>query len=316
MTTYQDDRWIDYFIAQGHPTATPLGRGMEGAVYDLGEGLVGKVWFERRAVDLLLTQEFQRELKAQGLPFATPLITDVTEADGHAVTREDRLPGTPLLALMQQEQIPLTAAHQATLTAVTGLAATEAGPAARDLAVLDEPSALWAGHDNWPDALSALVRQRAVTHGVVLRARIKDFDRKLARVLRLLDKVPTGPDRIVHGDICPENVLVDEQFRVTALIDWSFFTTAGDHTFEAAVAAGIFDMYGPQARASDDVLTQSLIRDHGHSPARMLLYRAAYSIATANAFGDDGEDGHFAWCASSLEREDLIETLFSGDPDL
>jgi len=43
----------------------------------------------------------------------------------------------------------------------------------------------------------------------------------------------------------------------------------------------------------------------------MLLYRAAYAIATANAFGDDGRDGHFGWCASSLEREDIIDMLFS-----
>jgi aminoglycoside phosphotransferase (APT) family kinase protein len=150
----------------------------------------------------------------------------------------------------------------------------------------------------------------------VLRARITDFDRKLARVDHLLDLVPPGPDRVLHGDIVPENILVDDTFHVTALIDWSFLTTAGDHTFEASVAAGVFDMYGPNARASDDTLTIALTERHGHSRARMLLYRAAYAIATANAFSATGADGHFAWCAAALERADVVETLFVGTPDL
>lgn len=316
MTTSSGVRWVDYFRAQGHPAVSQLGRGMEGIVYDVGEGLVAKVWFRRRRDDLLLTQEFQKELAAQDLPYATPLITEVREADGHTVTFERRLAGTPLLTLMQQERIPQALAHEAALTAVTGLTRTEAGPAARALTVLDETTPLWAGHDHWTQTLAALVRRRAAAHADLLRARIADFDRKLEQAARLLERVPPGPDRIVHGDIVPENVLVDDTFRVTALIDWSFLTTAGDHTFEASVAAGVFDMYGPDARVSDDALTTVLTERHGYSPARMLLYRAAYAIATANAFGADGADGHFAWCAAMLEREDVVETLLSANPDL
>ena len=309
-----DDRWVRYFRAHGHPAATELGRGMEGVVYDVGDGLVAKVWFQRGRDDLLLTQEFQKELSAQDLPYATPLITGVTEVDGHAVTYERRLPGTSLQTLIRQEQIPQALAREAALTAVTALARTEAGPAARALTVLDETTPLWAGHERWPQALAALVERRAAAHADVLRARITDFDRKLARVEHLLERVPPASDRIVHGDIIPANVLVDATFRVTALIDWSFLTTAGDHTFEASVAAGVFDMYGPDARACDDALAGALAERHGHSPARMLLYRAAYAIATANAFGADGADGHFAWCAAVLEREDVDADAVRGEP--
>lgn len=311
-----DDRWADYFRAQGHAAVTPLGQGMEGVVYDVGDGLVGKVWFRRGPDDLLLTQAFQKELAAQDLPYATPLILDVKEADGQTVTLEQRLPGTPLLTLIEEDRIPLARAHEAALTAVTELAGTEAGPAARALTVLDETTPLWTDHERWTEALAALARRRAAAHADVLRARITDFDRKQSRVDSLLARVPPGPERIVHGDLVPANILVDDAFRVTALIDWSFLTTAGDHTFDASVTAGVFDMYGPGARASDDALTSALAERHGHSPARMLLYRAAYAIATANAFGADGLDGHFAWCAATLEREDVVETLFAANPDL
>jgi len=314
--THPDDRWVDHFRSLGHPAVAPLGRGMEGVVYELGDGRVGKVWFQRGRADLLLTQEFQLELQGQGLPYATPLIVEMDEVDGHAVTLERRLPGTPLSILLEQQRIPLAAAHEAALAAATGLAGTEAGPAARALTVLDETTPLWAGGERWTEVLAALVRRRAVAHAEVLRARITDFDRKLERVHRLLERVPPAPDRVVHGDIVPANVLVDDAFRVTALIDWSFLTTAGDHTFEASITAGVFDMYGPGARASDDALTAVLAERHGHSLARMLLYRAAYAIATACAFSRDGTDGHFAWCAAVLERADVVETLFAANPDL
>ncbi|GAB2872639.1 phosphotransferase family protein [Lentzea nigeriaca] len=312
----QDEHWAEHFRAQGHPAVVLLGRGMEGVVHDLGDGLVGKVWFQRAPADLKLTQEFQQELFAQHLPYETPLILQVDEVDGHAVTLERRLPGTPLSVLVQDERIPRAAAYEAALAAVTGLATTQAGPAARALAVLDETTPLWAGHERWTETLAALVRRRAAAHSEVLRARITDFDEKLLRVRRLLERVPPSPDRILHGDLVPANILVDDEFRVTAVIDWSFLTTAGDHAFEASVTAGIFDMYGPGARVSDDALTAVLVEQHGHPLARMLLYRAAYAIATANAFSSDGADGHFAWCAAVLEREDVVETLFSANPDL
>jgi len=245
MEIAQNDDWAGYFLAQGHPAAAPLGRGMEGIVYDLGDRLVGKVWFQRTAADLRLTREFYEELAAGDIPFATPRITGIAEVSGHALTTERRLPGTPLLTLLQQGRAPLAAAHEATLAAVTGLAAAPAGPASHSLPVLNETSALWAGRDTWGTALGALLQRRTAPHVELLRSRVSRFDEKLARTLELLDRLPGGPHRIVHGDICPENILVDDNFHITALIDWSFFSTAGDNAFEAAVSAGIFDMYGP-----------------------------------------------------------------------
>jgi hypothetical protein len=47
----------------------------------------------------------------------------------------------------------------------------------------------------------------------------------------------------------------------------------------------------------------------GYDPATLLVYRAAYSLITANAFGADGKDGHFAWCVAALNRDDITRTL-------
>ncbi|MEJ3742628.1 hypothetical protein WEI85_04950 [Actinomycetes bacterium KLBMP 9797] len=47
----------------------------------------------------------------------------------------------------------------------------------------------------------------------------------------------------------------------------------------------------------------------GYDPTAMLVYRAAYSLITANADDPAGKDGHFAWCAAALNRRDITTAL-------
>ncbi len=105
---------------------------------------------------------------------------------------------------------------------------------------------------------------------------------------------------VVHGDVCPPNVLMDGR-RVAAVLDWGFLSTAGDSTFEASLAAGFFDMYSPDARRLDDLLTECFV-ELGHDRERMRLYRRAYAIITATIYDENAGDGHYAWCVNQLTR--------------
>ena len=49
---------------------------MEGAIYDLGRGLVAKVWRDRRPAELARMQRFYADVAAAGLPFGTPEILE------------------------------------------------------------------------------------------------------------------------------------------------------------------------------------------------------------------------------------------------
>src|SRR5881396_377368 len=101
-----------------------IGQGMEGAVYDLGDGRVSKTWFDRRPDDVRPLQAFLDELPP--LPFRTPRIRDITEdANGQAVSIEDKLTGTALneAGLTEDEALD---AFQAIVEA---LGKTTAGPA-------------------------------------------------------------------------------------------------------------------------------------------------------------------------------------------
>jgi hypothetical protein len=222
-------QWMRYFTGQGHDPK-PLAAGVEGAIYDLGSGLVAKVWRDRRPAGLVRMQSFYADVRAAGLPFMTPEILAVGQADGTSVTYERKLPGEPLARRLSDG-------------------------------------------DDGLDPVAA----RCVTD-----------------VLQALSTVPATA-----------------AMRQLAVLDFGFLTTAGDPRLDAAIAAGVMNMYGPHAPAITGALTARLAHDLGYPADVLLTYQAAYPVATSNAFTSDGSDGHFAWCIGQLRRPDITELLSS-----
>jgi aminoglycoside phosphotransferase (APT) family kinase protein len=298
---------VEFFRERGADQIELIGRGMEGAVYDVGDGLVGKVWFDRRPAELLSLQAFHQELSAQHLPFRTPEISEVVELDGQTLSIEPKLPGTPLRTAVAAGVVSEEQALDAFVSVVSALGKTAVGQPTKALPVLNEHTSLWEDRSSWGEVLAAVVRRRG--RGSLLGRTVDGFDALLERLVTSLGQLPPGRLRLVHGDICPPNLLVDTQGRVSALLDWGFFTTAGDNAFDAATAAGFYDMYGPAAHAADDLLLSRFESELGYSRELMLLYRAAYAVSTATMYSPDGSDGHFAWCAANLTRADLRSAL-------
>ena len=71
--------------------AFPLAAGVEGAIYDLGDGLVAKVGRDRRPAELVRMQRFYADVAAAGLPFSTPEILAVEQVERTTVTYERKL---------------------------------------------------------------------------------------------------------------------------------------------------------------------------------------------------------------------------------
>jgi aminoglycoside phosphotransferase len=266
-----------------------IGQGMEGAVYDLGDGMVRKVWFDRRPEDVRPLKAFLDELPP--LPFRTPRIREIGAGEnGLAVSLEDKLTGVPLHeAGVSEEQ-----ALDAFVMVVEAFRTARPGPASKALPVLNQP--FWQA--SWGTSLAALVRRRAAASRVHFERDVPGFAGLLEQVLDGLTRIRLDELSVVHGDICPPNVLMDGP-RVAAVLDWGFLSTAGDTTFEASLAAGFFDMYGPDARRLDNLLLDRF-ELLGHDRERMRLYRQAYAIITATVYDENAGDGHYIWCVNQL----------------
>jgi aminoglycoside phosphotransferase (APT) family kinase protein len=293
---------MDHFASAGH-NPRPLAAGVEGAIYDLGADLIAKVWRERHAEDLVRMQAFYADVAAAGPPFRTPEIVAVEQVEGTAVTYERRLPGEPLTRRLEQDATYVDPAAARCVTEVLqALAAIPATTAMRQLAVLDEDRPLWHGAATFRDALLNLLHRRTARFGPVIRRQLPDFDHRYAWLRERIAAMPGHPDAVIHGDIFPGNILVDEHARPLAVLDFGFLTTAGDPRLDAAIAAAVMNMYGPHAPEISDTMTARLAADLGYPADVLVTYQAAYAVATSNAFTPDGSDGHFAWCINQLRR--------------
>jgi aminoglycoside phosphotransferase (APT) family kinase protein len=302
-------QWMRYFASNGYPDAEPLASGVEGAIYRLGDGMVAKVWGSKRKPELVSMQRFYADVAAHDLPFATPFVHAVHELDGVAVTFERELPGEPLQARLSDEDDRLDpAAVECLVTALRALATVPGTDNMRRLPVLDEDRPFWDGGD-FGSALIELLGRRTARFAPVLRRHVPDLDVRVERITRRLAALPPVPPKVLHGDLLGGNILVDAAMRPTAVLDFGFLTTCGDPRLDAGISAAIMNMYGPHAAQITRTLTTRLAEALGYQEEVLVLYQAAYAVATSNAFTDDGTDGHFAWCAAQLTRADVSALL-------
>ena len=302
--------WLEYFSRRGYSDARPLASGVEGAIYRLGKGTVAKVWGRRRVPQLVDMQEFYVDVAQAGLGFATPVLLSVEEVDGVAVTFERELHGEPLQARLAFDDTELDSATvNCVIEVLKALAGVPATDSMRRMPVLDEESPFRDETGDFVTCLIALLHRRVARFGDVLRAQLPDFDLRYARILEKVGGIHRVPPSVVHGDLFGENILVDERIRPVSVLDFGFLSTAGDPRFDAAIAAAIMNMYGPHAAAIATALTERFASELGYPPEALLIYRAAYAVATSNVFTTDGSDGHFRWCIAQLTQERLTAAL-------
>lgn len=306
------DPWPRYFAARGHPGARRIGAGVEGVVYRLGDGRVAKVWTGRPPTEL--TRHVYADIAQHRLPFATPEIFEVQEHEGVVVTYERELPGVPMRddSAHEDYERELSVHHRNALLAVLrGLASVPGTDAMRQMTVQGDDRPLWQGHDRFQGALGTLVVRAVAGHGAALAVHVPDFDAGVERTLNALRSLPDGPVTAIHGGLVPPNIHTDAAGQPVAVLDFGFYTTAGDPAFEAAVTAAVWDMYGPYAQEHTAELTRVFAQELGYAPAVLTVYQAAYALTTYDLFGLDDSDGHFRWCAELLRHNTVFNAQVS-----
>lgn len=185
------------------------------------------------------------QARVGGVPVPEVLLRDAVE-DDRPVMVLAAAPGRPLDTVL--ESLPPDRRHAAMVEIGRTLALLNAVPV----------PGLWRPDDDgvWPDAdslRSGFVEER-VAEAPQLRA-AGFSEPEIERAFALLDAredSPPGPTVLCHGDASVEHVFVDEELRVTCLIDWGMWgggSAIGDLAYTSMIYpagdfAGIVEGHG------------------------------------------------------------------------
>jgi hypothetical protein len=282
-----------------------IGEGSESRVYALDGERVLRILRQPAAPDqLALLQHFLVEIDGR-MPFATPRILAI--ANDGAYTIERRLPGLPMPALIFGAG---TAAREEALrNYFTAVAAF------RSVVFPDEPyGQLLAAQpitaDDWIGYLRESLAHYSAINGATIADEVGDVAGLEAKALLLLSALEPHPERaLVHGDYFPGNVLMDGDFRVTAVVDFGFYTVVGDPLLDVAGASIFLEMSG--SPPEDIAYVRKLLAErHGPGTApSFAFYRAYFAFAMADPVANAGlYPGIYLWSLANLRA------LRDGDP--
>jgi aminoglycoside phosphotransferase (APT) family kinase protein len=285
----------------GESRCVRLGVGAEAAAFALGDTAVLKIYFSADAAERLGTlREFYGRLAVHDAGFAVPTIVALGQRGGWVYSIETRLAGVPLSN--QPNFLGDDRLIDSYLWATLNLQKVEVTPEWDHWTMLGEERRAGDWHAYIRTQLRRKVDELALKLPKDVWARLAN---SASRLFTHFEMPFSGQVRLIHGDLHPGNVLIDDGGRVTAVIDFGGFTMFGDAAYDAATACGYFSMYEPnQAETRQKLIDRLLQLPESPRPDSIATYLRLAALLTCDAYPDDclpiQDTGHFQWATSIL----------------
>ena len=276
------------------PHARLLGEGSESRVYALSESTVLRIpkggtvgFWERRRV-------FCDRLAEVDLGFRTPLVLDRGEVGAVPYFIEERIPGQDLAsALPRLEGRARERAFDSYLDAAIAMGTVPLDDGWFGEVLADEPVRA----PTWIQFLCQRVRACAASASSRVRADLPDLDRSVAEFCEEVAPLDLAAPSLVHGDVFPGNVMVDESGGVVGVVDFASLTMAGDPAVDVVGAVAFLDIT-PGVRPGD--ISRVRDRVEALAPAavsRASTYQRFYALSYLHALDDPPL---YRWCLETL----------------
>lgn len=204
-----------------------LGSGGEGCIYDYnGDAL--KVYLHNPEEGYLSDlQKLQIELAKHKFTFSTPQIYEIGEVDGVSYTIEKRLKGVQMDYKLKELDRPkrqlLFRSYYEAIKQVNSLSFPNL-PFGNIIKTGESINS-----DNWTDFLIKSVKYKIDKTPNKTKVCISRFDQKLEMFNKLTRKyLNSNEKRLVHCDYYQNNVLVDDNLSISAVLDFGVHTAIGD----------------------------------------------------------------------------------------
>ncbi len=281
--------------AFGVTEADLLGSGWESTIYALGTSQILRIPRPGVGSEAQVRAQAAFIANLPPLPFAVPRIREISKIDDQLFVIEDRIAGQSMAGLLPSlSGDRRAAALSAYLAAAEAMSvATAPGEAFGDL-LRDQPRRC----DRWSDYLTASVRKAAEDE--LLAAAVPGLDGIARRFIARLEAIPEPVRCIVHGDIYPPNVMMNDDLQVTGLIDFSFTTRIGDHVMDLAGACHFLSVTKACTQADYDYVKQMILAKHG---ADVMDRIGLYAVWFGFDFSFNHDDATvYAWCVNLIRR--------------
>lgn len=252
-----------------------LGKGGEGWVFTYKDDLVIKIYNSDATEDYLQTlKELQAVITSKQLPFATPQILEIGKINNTYYTFEKRLEGV----LMDDKFLSLTKEQQyKSLKSYC-----EAIKALNSIEFVDLPygNILQTSHGQitgktWHEFLLKMLQHRLSLAGEKVENDVIDFSNKVQLFSYIVNKeLVTKTKSLVHADYFVNQVLLNEDNEISAILDISAHALVGDKRLDVA---NIFFFDGAKGYTKDHVqyLVDLSVQNYGES---ILKYNDIYRL--------------------------------------
>ncbi|WP_088043740.1 aminoglycoside phosphotransferase family protein [Bacillus sp. EAC] len=287
-----------------------LGKGQEAEVYLYDHDRVIKLYDSTAFKKQQILKRFYESMVSDDINFELPSIHEIIKEQDAILTIEKRIVGRNIQKdLSQYNAEELEAFFKNYLNTIVSIQNINLKTKMSEYKLLSDYE--WSERPNdWYDFLKqSLICKNNEVKEYLMKA-VLNYEMKYERLLKLLSVEYKGDYSLIHGDFYPSNLLVNEEGKISGVIDFGLMTLYGDFVFDVALSWFLFDLYEELGEKKLENYLKMILDTIGYEyKNRIYLYVLFYSIYSANYFSENCSDGHYQWSVRNLNNEKYWEKL-------